>query len=61
MAGLPVTAVREIRNQMIVRNMNFLDQHDHPFLKHVAPALVFVEQGQGPYANTRAALAHFDL
>jgi uncharacterized protein (DUF362 family) len=41
--------------------MNFLDHDDHPFLKHDASACVVVEQGQGPYANTRAALAHFDL
>jgi uncharacterized protein (DUF362 family) len=41
--------------------MNFLDLQDHPFLIHGSPPLVFVEHGQGPYANTRAALARLDL
>ena len=41
--------------------MNFLDLHDHPFLTNDAPPRVFVEHGQGPYANTRSALARLDL
>ncbi len=41
--------------------MNFLDQHNHPFLKQGDRPHVFVEHGLGPYANTRAALAHFNL
>jgi len=41
--------------------MNFLDLHNNPFVDQNAPARVFVEHAQGPYANTRAALAHLDL
>ena len=41
--------------------MNFLDLHNHPFLNRGAPSRVFVEHGQGPYGNTRAALARLNL
>ena len=41
--------------------MNFLNPHNHSFFSQESLSRVFVEHGQGPYANTRAALAHFDL
>ena len=41
--------------------MNFLNPQDHSFFSQEFLSRVFVEHGQGPYANTCAALAHFDL
>ena len=41
--------------------MNFLTACSNIFFQHGERPHVFVEHGQGPYANTRAALAHFNL
>ena len=41
--------------------MNSLNSRDNPFLKSPSRPRVYVTQGGGPYANTRAALGELDL